>query len=43
MVVLLLKDNFVSCVSIAAACLMILNLAVINTCCVTSVIMKENQ
>ena len=42
-VVLFLKDNFVSCVSIAAACLIILKLAVINTYCVTSVIMKENQ
>lgn len=42
MVVLFLKDDFVSWVSIAAACL-ILKLAVINTYCVTSVIMKENQ
>ena len=40
-VVLFLKDSFVSCVSIAAACL--IKLAVINTYCVTSVIMKENR
>lgn len=41
-VVLFLKDN-VFCVSIAAACLMILKLTIINTYFVTSVIMEKNQ
>lgn len=43
MVVLVAKWDFVSCVSIAAACLIILKLTIINTYHVTAAMMKEDQ